>query len=239
MLERIKDLFKSLFSTFLVCLLLFCWLIFIGCLMTIFGSPSSVVYNIGMICIHAPFVLALIWGAFAWLSPDGEYGRSSPIHKPSRAKKKRNKDEESYLWDVYSDICEKCQYGEEIDKLTEKERVIYVTLELDGEVNNGGFDQYYSNSSGDFANEVIDALKALGAEKTLAICQRANAIFGDSVPKDRDERDMFLLEKITPEQKDILEECDEQFFITCNEISELGYRYLKEYEKEKPEEEWL
>ena len=225
MWERIKDFFKELLSTVLLCLFLFCWLMLIGCLMTTFSNPGSVIYVIGMIFIHAPFVLALIWAVLAWLSPD----------KPSFEKNGRWKDEESYLWDVYEKICEKCRYGEDIDKLTEKERVIYVTQYLAAEVHNGGFDQFYSNSSGDFANEVIKALKTLGAERVLSICQKANAIFGESVPTDRHERNIFLTEKITSEQEEILEKCDEEFYEAYGELSELSYRYLKEYEEKMSE----
>ncbi len=232
MLERIKDFFKALLCTFLVCLLLFCWLLLIGCLMTTFSDPGSVIHTIGIICIYAPLVLAVIWAVCVWLLPDAEFGRRSPFRKPSSVKEKINNDDESYLWDVYLKICEKCKDGEETDKLTEKERIILVLLDLAEEVNNGGFEQYYSNSSGDFANEIIDALKTIGAEKTLVVCQKANAVFGEQVPKDREERNMFLAEKMTDEQREILEKCDEEFFITCSEISELGYRYLKEQEEQ-------
>ena len=37
--------------------------------------------------------------------------------------------------------------------------------ELEAEINNGGFDQYFFNSAGDKAAEAINALEAIGANK--------------------------------------------------------------------------
>ena len=46
------------------------------------------------------------------------------------------------------------------------ERVFLVIWELESEVNNGGFQQYFYNSSGALAPHVVSALKAIGAQGT-------------------------------------------------------------------------
>jgi hypothetical protein len=51
---------------------------------------------------------------------------------------------------VYIDV--KCEYGEYLSVLSPQEKVFYITQILEMEVNNGGFDQFFFNSSGDLAN---------------------------------------------------------------------------------------
>jgi hypothetical protein len=68
------------------------------------------------------------------------------------------------------------------DKLTTPEKVFVCVWGLEGEVNNGGFDQYYFNSSGDHALDAEESLKAIGAKHTAQLVKQANALFGASSP---------------------------------------------------------
>ena len=49
------------------------------------------------------------------------------------------------------------------DGLSHAERVVACLTELEMEVNNGGFDQYYWNAPGDHTLETVAALRELGA----------------------------------------------------------------------------
>jgi hypothetical protein len=74
--------------------------------------------------------------------------------------------------------------------LTEAEQTVYCLDALEREVNNGGFHQFFFNSSGDTALQTIDALERLGAAHTAGIVRRAAALFpGARPPADRDERE--------------------------------------------------
>ena len=55
---------------------------------------------------------------------------------------------------------EKTQYGEDMSLLSDAERIFYITQTLEMEVNNGGFSQFFYNSSGDFSNELVGAFTA-------------------------------------------------------------------------------
>ena len=60
---------------------------------------------------------------------------------------------------------------------------------VDAEVNNGGFHQFFNNSSGDKTVETIVALTQIGATKTAGIVRSAAAMFpGGMPPRDRKER---------------------------------------------------
>ncbi len=54
---------------------------------------------------------------------------------------------------------------------------IYVTALLDNEVLNGGFQQFFWNSSGAFALMALEGLERLGAPKHAAVLQSAIATF--------------------------------------------------------------
>jgi hypothetical protein len=78
--------------------------------------------------------------------------------------------------------------------LSDPERTFMLVSILEGEVNNGGFDQYYFNTAGDGALDTPAALRAIGAEHTAAIVERANAVFGAAgPPRDRHARQEALL----------------------------------------------
>jgi hypothetical protein len=85
---------------------------------------------------------------------------------------------------------------------------------LDAEVRNGGFSQYYFNSSGELAAHAVKAARAVGASELAVIIQRANDLFGKNGPhSDRDKR-MVQLSKIDPRAFGTLEtryyKCSEQ-----------------------------
>jgi hypothetical protein len=111
------------------------------------------------------------------------------------------------------------------DKLTECEKNIVYIEELEREVNNGGFNQYFFNSSGDFAIETINALKVIGSKIFLEILQEAvNKFPGRIVPKDRYKR-QELLEGINI---DLWEELDNRFYKYGEDIYDLMIKYINQ-----------
>ena len=98
----------------------------------------------------------------------------------------------------------KTQYGDDMSVLSEAERIFYITQSLEMEVNNGGFSQFFYNSSGDFSNELVGAFTAIGANTTAAICQKAIDAFGRDIPVDGNERQEMLDELESDELDEIL-----------------------------------
>lgn len=134
---------------------------------------------------------------------------------------------------VLEQLEEKCDYGENIDALNEQERIFYITQTLEAEVNNGGFSQFFYNSSGDFSNEVVNAFETILAYHTAGICQKAIYAFGCEIPVDRDEREE-LLDKIEENNErfcEILEECDDAFYDYKDDLEKLNYEYLLRYKE--------
>ena len=123
-------------------------------------------------------------------------------------------------------LCRKSNYGENIEKLSDVEKAFYFVFQLEGEVNNGGYSQFFFNSSGDFANETPAALREIGAGKMAEICERALAVFGGAVPKNRDEREAMLDNAITEKIDEILSQCDTEFYAYPDDLLELNYQYV-------------
>ena len=141
-------------------------------------------------------------------------------------------DKVNFVVEMGSYTAQKCEYGDNISVLTKPERVIYIVTTLDGEVNNGGFDQYFWNSSGNQANELVDAFIEIGAPQTAAICEKALSVFGGHVPEDRDERNEVFDALDGDLVDEILSECDDAFYDYEENLTDLCYEYILKHRDE-------
>lgn len=62
-------------------------------------------------------------------------------------------------------------------------RMLWSTLLLDGEVNNGGFNQFFFNNSGQFAMDAVEGFRLIGAEQHAQLTEEAIALFFKEAPK--------------------------------------------------------
>jgi hypothetical protein len=116
---------------------------------------------------------------------------------------------------------EKSEYGEKIEKLNSSQRTFLFVENLEREINNGGFNQFYFNSSGDFSQETVKALLEIGAEKTAEIVKKANSEFKNgTVSKDRTQRQNEL-ELIEEKAEEIWNKCDSEFYEYQDDLTEL------------------
>ena len=105
------------------------------------------------------------------------------IAKPSFTKETIDKINDTELLEkVWSNISSKLSsdYKKEYEsvlKLSKSEQAIYIIWNLEAEINNGGFNQYYFNSSGQFADLAPDALKLIHANKFAKLVDKANNIY--------------------------------------------------------------
>lgn len=154
------------------------------------------------------------------------------LRKTKEQREPELEDKTKFLIDMFMRLCEKSNYGENLDVLTAEEQVFYINNELEQEVNNGGFSQYLSNSSGNYAHRVKDCLRTIGAHKTAEICQNAFSAFGQPIPTDREERFDFLEEYETDKVAEILSKCDERFYKYEDDLEALNYNYIKSHREQ-------
>jgi hypothetical protein len=126
-------------------------------------------------------------------------------------------------------ISDLCDYGESLEKLNEHQKIFFYNQTIEREINNGGFNQFYYNSSGDFACETVESLKSIGAEKTALIIQKANGQFPNNVvPQNREER-QEILKQIEDKANDIWEKLDEDFYQYEENLNALNMAYIKKH----------
>jgi len=136
-------------------------------------------------------------------------------------------DTNSSIIDLDNFIGELCDYGDNMDVLSEPQKNFYLNQNLEREINNGGFNQYFINSSGDYAHETIQSLKLIGANHTADILQKAIDQFPDKkVPKDRDER-IEIVEKIEETANEVWEDLDQKFFEYVDDLNALNIEYVR------------
>lgn len=71
------------------------------------------------------------------------------------------------------------QAKEERGEISPEERVFLSIMALDREVMNGGFDQFFTNSSSEYAPEIVENLRAIGSDNTARLAEQAIAQRGD------------------------------------------------------------
>lgn len=120
-----------------------------------------------------------------------------------------------------------CSYGDEMDKLNEEQKLFYYNQCLEREINNGGFNQYFFNSSGDFAHQTVQSLRTIGADKTADILQKAIDQFPEkNVPQDRTKR-QEKLEQIAEKADPAWEELDQSFFAYEDDLNALNIEFVR------------
>ncbi len=117
-----------------------------------------------------------------------------------------------------------------LDSLTEAERILLCFQGIELDVNNGGFHQYFFNSSGDSAQDAPAAFRAIGADHTAGIIAKACSVFPDGKPpKDREERQL-LLRDIGEEAEQLLDQLNDEFFEYRDDLSQLLVEYIRKHE---------
>ena len=110
--------------------------------------------------------------------------------------------------------------------LTPTERIVLVIEAMEREVNNGGFNQFFYNSSNEYARELVGALQQVGLEAIAAIAERALQAIGarpDWTPDD------FETVSVDPDEATMakLNACDEAYYDSEEAIASKLFDYIK------------
>jgi hypothetical protein len=111
---------------------------------------------------------------------------------------------------------------------TPAERLLLAVLALEREVNNGGFAQFFFNSSRQYAPEIVEFLNRINCTKTAALAKRAIECLGlAAVPITPDTvRAAIMREDAARDQQ--LNELDHEFY-RLSEIEENLFRFAEEH----------
>lgn len=103
------------------------------------------------------------------------------------------------------------EFGETPD-MTAAELVVYRVSCLITEVDNGGFHQFFHNSTGEFSLETAEALRRIGAEQTAALVEAGCGLFPQGGPAKDYRQRRIQLEGFTLDQFEILRDLQNQFY---------------------------
>ena len=126
------------------------------------------------------------------------------------------------------------------DELEEGMRALVGTWELTSEVENGGFMQYFHNSSGEHAVPMIGVLRAYGAAQTAAILEEAIKLAGPGSAGFVQGKYVEALQSTPSDVKDRLMELERRFYDQSDDMHLHLYRYLARHRDQipAPEEFW-
>lgn len=117
------------------------------------------------------------------------------------------------------------KYGDNIESLNPFQKSFFLIENFEKEINNGGFNQFYFNSSGNYSLETVDALYKIGAKKTAKIVEIANSKFPNKlVPKNWEERQNVSI--IIDENIELWNEQDKAFYKSEENITELLIQFI-------------
>ena len=123
-------------------------------------------------------------------------------------------------------IGKKIPEKDNFSNLNEFEKTFIYLDVLEDNVTNGGFIQFFFNSSGQFTHEVFQAYMAIKAENTVDILTKAIYLFPViPVPKNLRIRQQILMEKNT--NIDLWDELDTQFYKYEDNIISLTLAYVR------------
>ncbi len=128
---------------------------------------------------------------------------------------------------------DKTKFGkEEFTTQSIPQKVFSSVWEIESEVNNGGFSQYFLNSSCETAGFVAEALDTIGAPQTADICRRAIAVaFPSGVPSDRDQISAAA-SAFSDDTEEKLTALDEEFLQYPHDLTELLFAYVSKHPEE-------
>jgi hypothetical protein len=113
-----------------------------------------------------------------------------------------------------------------LHELAEVDQTVILVWSLRSEIDNGGFDQFYYNSSGDHAMATVRALERIGAKQTAALVSEGNRLFPTQpVPSDRQQR-IAELDAFSDSATDTWDRLERAFYSDPDGLDELLVAYL-------------
>ena len=110
--------------------------------------------------------------------------------------------------------------------LTEAERVVLAVEALEREVNNGGYLQFFTNSSKQYTPIIVDALQRIGCAETAQLTQQAIDVLGIEGPITIDAID-HITDEEDDEREERWDECDARYYEIARDLAGPLLEYIK------------
>ena len=136
-------------------------------------------------------------------------------------------DETDIVIEIGQRLWDKSKDDKDFESLNSIEKnILYIEM-LEGQVNNGGFDQYFFNSSGEYAHDTLIALKEIKAPQMAEILNRAIKIFPTlPIPKDTEQRREYM-EDVPENVSETWDKLYDEFYKYPENLAGLIIEYVK------------
>jgi hypothetical protein len=115
------------------------------------------------------------------------------------------------------------------ERLSATERRLLAVYALKEEVDNGGFNQYFTGPVGDGAALALQGLKDLQAASLLKTLQKALAVFPASKPPVEQARRARFIDGIKRKAAAVWGACDDEFYVREEGLADLALAYAKKH----------
>jgi hypothetical protein len=173
------------------------------------------------------------------LSNSIEVFKNRPIHKELTEQIIDATADENLLQVIFDNLSEKlpADYDKEYETVmtwNKSRQAIYMIWALEAEVNNGGYNQFYFNSSGQFYKHLPDALKLVGATKFADLTKRANETFEKENPKITQHQDGTIEGFSKSYDDNPLNDFDTEFYglYKTENLQQIQVNYIRKNQKE-------
>ena len=110
--------------------------------------------------------------------------------------------------------------------LTEEERVVLAIEALECEVNNGGYGQFFMNSSNEYVPVVVHALNRIGCAETAKLTQQAIDILRIDGPPTVEKIDR-VMDNFDERREKRLGELDDRYYETAGDLADPLFEFIK------------
>ncbi|MBN1510516.1 MAG: DMP19 family protein [Phycisphaerae bacterium] len=113
---------------------------------------------------------------------------------------------------------------------TPGKRMLYATSQMEGEVNNGGFVQYFWNTENEFSQMALEGLQLIGAQKHADLMQRAMQIYKEEESQYFQHRTGDSIESLEQAEKNsALNRVDAEFYELTEDLTALRVKFVREH----------
>ncbi len=147
--------------------------------------------------------------------------------------------DDNLLQAVFDNLTEKLpeDYNKEFEIVAawnESRQAIYMIWVLEAEVNNGGYNQFYFNSGGQFYKKLPKALQLVGAIRFADLTQRANGMFEIHNEKIKEHQDGSLEGFSESYEENPLNDLDTEFYglYELEDLQQIQVGYIRANKEE-------
>jgi len=165
--------------------------------------------------------------------------KNRPIYKELTEQIIDSTSDDNLLQVVFDNLSEKqpTDYEKEYETVmswNKSRQAIYMIWALEAEVNNGGYNQFYSNSSGQYYKHLPEALRLVGAYKFADLTQRANDTFEKEYEQITKEQDGTIEGFSKSYENNPLNDFDDEFYelYQSEKLQQIQVDYIRNNKKE-------